>query len=81
MLNRVALALFLVLLYDLIGMPTEVAAFPAPFTRVLTLKEPPIEGKKNHTYAVEFIDNGLMTAAKRTCKACVQQYRKEYMAF
>ncbi|XP_078349810.1 uncharacterized protein LOC144634662 isoform X2 [Oculina patagonica] len=43
MLNCVALALFLVFLSDL--MAAKVAAFPAPFTRVLTLKEPPIEGK------------------------------------
>lgn len=47
MLNCVALTLFLVLLSDL--MAAKVAAFPAPFTRVLTLKEPPIEGKQDNT--------------------------------
>lgn len=46
MLNRVALALFLALMYDIMAMPAEVDSFPAPFTRVLSLKEPPIEGKQ-----------------------------------
>lgn len=50
MLNRGALVLFLAFVCDTVAHPyvmyDEVSSLPAPFTRVLSLKEPPIEGKQ-----------------------------------
>lgn len=50
MLNRGALVLFLAFVCDTVAHPyvmyDEVSSLPAPFTRVLSFKEPPIEGKQ-----------------------------------
>lgn len=46
MLNRVAFALLVAFACEALAMPAEDLGFPAPFERVLSLKEPPIEGKQ-----------------------------------
>ena len=52
MLDGVAFSLLLACIYGVATMP-QAGSFPAPFTRVLTLEDPPMEGM--HTNIIDLV--------------------------